>query len=89
MEEEMLEKRYEEAMKVINETALPLFVEDTFEDIFLAYKQDEKIIKEMALYIRNIKTDYEQKYCNVDNCNYHNTNCSYQCIIDYFRKKCE
>lgn len=54
-----------------------------------AYKQDEKVIEEMALYIRSIKTDYNQKYCNVENCNYHKTNCSSKCIIDYFRKKCE
>jgi hypothetical protein len=47
------------------------------------------MINEMALYIRNIKTDYNQEYCNVENCNYHKTYCSSKCIIDYFRKKCE
>lgn len=57
------------------------------EKLLQAYKQDEKVIEEMALYIRSIKTDYNQEYCNVENCNYHKTNCSSKCIIDYFRKE--
>ena len=59
------------------------------ENLLQDYKQDEKIIQEMAEYIRNIKTDYEQDYCNIENCNYHKTNCSNKCIIDYFRKRCK
>ena len=70
MEEDILEERYKRAMEVINETSLPLFVEDTFEDIFLDYKQDEKIIKEMAKTwkqddIRSVEEiiDYFRKRC--------------------------
>lgn len=61
----------------------------SLKNLLQAYKQDEKVIEEMALYIRSIKTDYNQEYCNLENCNYHKTNCSSKSIIDYFRKKCE
>lgn len=63
-------------------------LEKEIEKLLKDYKQDEKIIQEMAEYIRNIKTDYEQDYCNIENCNYHKTNCSNKCIIDYFKKRC-
>lgn len=82
MEEDKLEKRYKKAMKVINETSLPLFVEDSFEDIFLAYKQDEKVINEMAKYIDFDKMNFNCGMCVHDGC-------QEKCIIDYFRKRCK
>lgn len=54
-----------------------------------AYKQDEKVIKEMARYIKSLTIDYDKIYCNLENCNYNKTKCSIRCIIDHFRKKCE
>jgi hypothetical protein len=53
-------------------------------------EQDERIIEEMAKYIREIKPNY-QIYCNDDVCDYHKNNgeCKHYCIINHFRKKCE
>lgn len=59
--------------------------------LYEKYKQDEKMIEEMAEYISNrcfYKDDYGNN-CEViqDSC-YEDKECK-QCIIDYFRKKCE
>lgn len=63
------------------------------EKLLQAYKQDEKVIEEMAKHIdtytyRDSRDDYGcdfemQTKCT---CNYKDCN---KCIIDYFRKKCE
>ena len=59
------------------------------EKILQAYKQDEKVINEMADFIfENVDT---AKICGMissDDCFVHRDNCN-GCIIDYFRKKCE
>lgn len=56
-----------------------------------AYKQDEKIIQEMAEYIEDT---VEDDICNKENCfadKYENGHCQkcVNCIIDYFRNRCE
>ena len=53
-------------------------------------EQDERIIEEMAKYIKGIETNYKE-YCTWEVCDYHKNNgkCNSSCIIDYFRKKCE
>ena len=59
------------------------------ENLLQGYKQDEKVIDEMADFIfENVDT---AKICGMINSNYcfiHSDNCN-KCIIDYFRKKCE
>ena len=46
------------------------------------YKQDEKVINEMAKYIDFDKMNFNCGMCVHDGC-------QEKCIIDYFRKKCE
>lgn len=68
---------------------LPENVLLSLENLLQEYKIQNKMINEMALYIKNIKTDYIKEYCNLENCDYSIKKCSSKCIIDYFRKKCE
>ena len=51
-------------------------------NLLQAYKQDEKVIEEMAEYI-----DFDKMNFNCGMCVY--DGCQKECIIDYFRKKCE
>ena len=52
------------------------------EKLLQAYKQDEKMIEEMAKYIDFDKMNFNCGMCVHDGC-------QEKCIIDYFRKKCE
>lgn len=56
--------------------------QEALEKLLQAYKQDEKVIKEMAKYIDFDKMDFNCGMC------VHN-GCQEECIIDYFRKRCE
>lgn len=51
-------------------------------NLLQAYKQDEKVIEEMAKYIDFDKMNFNCGMCVHDGC-------QEKCIIDYFRKKCE
>lgn len=48
-------------------------------------KTADEIIKNMAKYIR--KVDKIRKWCNIEYCDYKNSNCSEGCIINYFKSK--
>lgn len=54
----------------------------SLEKLLQAYKQDEKVIEEMAKYIDFDKMNFNCGMCVHDGC-------QEKCIIDYFRKKCE
>lgn len=43
-----------------------------------------EIIDRMAEYI--LETDKEKEWCNMDNCDYKNSQCAKECIIRYFSK---
>ena len=43
---------------------LPETVLSSLEKLLKEYKIQNKMINEMALYIKNIKTDYIKEYCN-------------------------
>lgn len=45
-------------------------------------KQLIEIIDRMAEYILEI--DKKKEWCNIDNCDYKNSQCSKECIIRYF-----
>lgn len=45
-----------------------------------------KTIDRMAEYI--LETDKEKEWCNMDNCDYKNSQCAKECIIRYFSKDC-
>ena len=63
MEEDILEKKYKKAMKVLNETSLPLFVEDTFEDILLAYKNElERLQKEFEDWQKAYQEEKDEQF---------------------------
>ena len=49
---------------------LPENVLLSLENLLQEYKIQKKMINEMALYIKNIKTDYIKEYCNLENCDY-------------------
>lgn len=48
-------------------------------------KTADEIIKNMANYIR--KVDKIREWCNIEYCDYKNSNCSEECIINYFKSK--
>lgn len=52
------------------------------EKLLQAYKQDEKMIEEMAKYIDFDKMNFNCGMCVHDGC-------QEKCIIDYFRKRCK
>ena len=59
------------------------------ENLLQGYKQDEKVIDEMADFIfENVDTAKICGMINSNDCFIHSDNCN-KCIIDYFRKKCE
>lgn len=55
---------------------------DVIGKLFRAYKKDERVIEEMAEYIDFDKMNFNCGMCVHDGC-------QKECIIDYFRKKCE
>ncbi len=82
----------EEHIKIYNEAFVDLEEIKSVKKLLQAYKQDEKVINEMAKNI--VSTD--RKLCEyldiTDKCKYYsseNKKCCDDCIIDYFRKKCE
>lgn len=79
---EILKERYKRVIDCINSRDLPLFVEDTVEDIFNRLEQDERVIEEMAECI------HRTQHCKVlfggKVVPYYTNE-----IIDHFRKRCE
>lgn len=67
-------------------------IHDTIMKLLQAYKQDEKVIHEMAKSIVSNDSNLCEYLDIANKCKYYageNKKCCDTCIIDYFRKKCE